>query len=175
MGKTKSMQTAQVAEAVREDVGGCSVTQKTVTPQRMRRTQKTLRWMFAVLFSVVTVSCVAFNSKNAATISQEELLQRIGTDIAPLILDVRSEQEYAAGHIHGAILIPHDELPSRLTELAAYKDQEVVVYCRSGKRAGTAEQVLREAGFTQIRDLDGHILLWKQNDHPLEPSTASER
>lgn len=134
-----------------------------------------LRWAFTILFLVPTINCVIPDQKNSTSISQEELLERIGAGTAPLILDVRSEQEYAAGHIHGAMLIPHDELSLRLAELAAYKNQEVVVYCRSGKRAGVAEQILREAGFTHVRDLDGHVLLWQENARPLEPSTASKR
>ncbi len=132
-----------------------------------------LAW--GVFCLMLTIHCVGVGDSAGKTIAQQELLDRMASGEAPLLLDVRSEREYAEGHLRGAMLIPHDELKTRVAELAAYKDQEIVVYCRSGARASTAEAVLREAGFTKIRDLDGHILLWKKNGYPLEESLAPDR
>ncbi len=73
-----------------------------------------------------------------------------------LLVDVRSQEEYDAGHLEGALLIPHDQIPERLSEFGDDKDRSIVVYCRSGKRAGVAERMLREAGFTHVLNAGGY-------------------
>ena len=95
-----------------------------------------------------------------------ELVERIRADSAPLILDVRTRREYADGHITGAVNIPYDELPGRLDELNGDKTVEVVVYCQTGQRAVFAEDVLARAGYTQVRDLEGHMRAWRRAGHP---------
>lgn len=101
-------------------------------------------------------------------ISSSELVARIGSGTAPLILDVRTPEEYAAEHIPGAINITHAELHDRLSELEEHRNDEMVVYCRSGKRARLAEAFLLEAGFTGVRDLEGHMLQWRESGYPIE-------
>ena len=70
-------------------------------------------------------------------------------------VDVRSPEEFASGHVAGAINIPHTQMGQRWTELAEYRDQPMVVYCRSGRRSGIALDVLREHGFDQARNGGG--------------------
>lgn len=67
-----------------------------------------------------------------------------------LYVDVRTPEEFAAGHVEGALLIPHDQMASRWSELAPYRDREIRLYCRSGRRSGIAEQILVEQGFTNV-------------------------
>ena len=85
---------------------------------------------------------------------------RLATSTARLLLDVRTPAEYAAGHLPGARLIPHDQLAQRLTELAATQDQEVIVYCRSGRRAAQAIDTLTRAGFSHVAHLQGDYQRW---------------
>lgn len=92
---------------------------------------------------------------------------QLGTAEAPLILDVRSEAEYASGHVPGAVNIPHRMIASRLAEIADFKTLLVVVYCEVGVRAGVAESRLEQAGFQQIRLLDGHMERWRRADLPI--------
>ncbi len=87
---------------------------------------------------------------------------------APLILDVRTAEEFEAGHIPGAVNISHDELGDRLGELEIELDELVVVYCRSGRRAGVAEELLGKAGYTKLMDLNGHWLGWQEAGRPIE-------
>jgi rhodanese-related sulfurtransferase len=105
------------------------------------------------------VACSQADSETGAVESQV-LAARIASGDAPLILDVRTPAEFAKGHIPGAINIPHDELAGRVEELGVDRDAEVVVYCRSGRRAGVAESVLVESGFSNVHDLSGHWLGW---------------
>ena len=70
-------------------------------------------------------------------------------------VDVRSDEEWAAGHVEGAIHIPHTEMAERYGELEQYEGKELVLYCRSGRRAGIAENVLEEAGFENVSNAGG--------------------
>jgi rhodanese-related sulfurtransferase len=104
----------------------------------------------------------------AAAISADELVARVQAGTAPLVLDVRSEDEYRGGHIPGAVNIPHDELAARIAELPSRRSTEIVVHCQSGRRAGLAEAVLRENGYSNVRDLEGHWQGWQASQLPTE-------
>jgi len=73
-----------------------------------------------------------------------------------LLIDVRSPEEFATGHLEGAINLPHASIAQ---EIQGYvgdaKETKIVLYCRSGHRSGLAEQSLRELGFTRVRDIGG--------------------
>jgi len=101
-------------------------------------------------------------------IGGEELAARIAAGDAPLILDVRTPAEFEAGHLPGARNVPHDALADRLPALGLAPDAEIVVHCHSGRRASEAEQVLREAGHTNVRDLTGHWQAWRRAELPTE-------
>ncbi len=73
-------------------------------------------------------------------------------------MDVRTQEEYDKGHIMGAQLIPHMELEQRYSELD--KNQSVVVYCHSGRRAALAEALLKQQGFQYVHLLEGHWSAW---------------
>jgi rhodanese-related sulfurtransferase len=105
---------------------------------------------------------------DSTTIGSDELMSRIEAETAPTILDVRTPEEFAVGHVPGAINIPYTELEERYSELELESSDELVVYCQSGRRAAIAEAALSELGFTNVRDLDGHIAAWKQAERPLE-------
>jgi rhodanese-related sulfurtransferase len=107
-------------------------------------------------------------SITAASISAAALVARLGTADAPTVLDVRTLEEYSSGHVPGAINVPYDQIAARSGEFAAMKDSEIVVYCRSGKRAGMAEADLRAAGFSRVVDLEGHMQGWEAGDFPIE-------
>jgi phage shock protein E len=74
------------------------------------------------------------------------------------LLDVRSADEFARGHLPGAVNIPVQELDRRLTEVGP-TEGEVVVYCRSGHRSSRATELLREHGFTRVHNL-GPMTAW---------------
>lgn len=106
-------------------------------------------------------------SSTGETLSQEALLAELKSGQTPLILDVRSPQEYRDGHIAGAVNIPHTQLPNRLNELAGFKNKKVVVYCKSGRRAGIAMETLTQAGFSHLLHLDGDMDGWRDNNRPI--------
>ncbi|NIP78134.1 MAG: rhodanese-like domain-containing protein [Gemmatimonadetes bacterium] len=70
-------------------------------------------------------------------------------------VDVRTPEEYAAGHVEGAINIPHTEMRERYGELEQYRGDEIVVYCRSGRRSGIAQGILEGVGFDNVENGGG--------------------
>jgi phage shock protein E len=89
-------------------------------------------------------------------------------DAAVVVLDVRTPEEFAAGHVPGARNIPHGELSSRIAELADARDKKIVLYCRSGRRVSIAEAVLKKEGFTELRHLEGDFPGWAAQKGPVE-------
>lgn len=77
-----------------------------------------------------------------------------------LLLDVRTAEEFAAGHVEGALNIDHSQVPARLEEIEGLvegdRHRPIVVYCRSGRRSGMAKQALEAAGFDRVTNLGGY-------------------
>ena len=84
-----------------------------------------------------------------------------------LILDVRSAEEFAEGHVPGALNVPHSRIASHLATLGSIQ-QPVLVYCRSGRRAGIALETLTDLGFKQLYHLDGDMQAWQSDSLPIE-------
>lgn len=86
----------------------------------------------------------------------------------PVLLDVRTQSEYNDGHIQNAINIPHDQILKEPQLVSAYKDSQMVVFCRSGVRAGKVIEMLEGLGFKEIIDIDGDMLAWNEAGHSVE-------
>jgi rhodanese-related sulfurtransferase len=108
------------------------------------------------------------NDAGAVLVTQEEVLRMIDAGTAPVILDVRTAEEFAEGHVPGAINISHDELADRLAEIDATRDTGLIVYCRSGRRAGIAEELLLSEGFRDVQHLEGDMIAWLEANQPTE-------
>jgi rhodanese-related sulfurtransferase len=102
-----------------------------------------------------------------APITQEEVLARLGSGQDTVVLDVRTAQEFAAGHVPGAINIPHDQVEARIGELEHARDREIVVYCRTGRRSDLALQILAARGFSKLLHLEGDYLAWQAAGRPV--------
>ncbi len=120
-----------------------------------------------VLLAVLLVGCTAPAAETA-----EADLPAAFENVSPegfeslmkeehLLLDVRTQEEYDVGHIADAVLIPVDELPDRISEIEAYQDMPVLVYCRSGNRSAVASGILVDAGFNQVYNLLGGFNAWQ--------------
>lgn len=84
-----------------------------------------------------------------------------------LVLDVRSDEEYKAGHILNSMQIPLGKLNERIGELEKHKERPVVVVCRTGNRSAGACATLGKSGFGQAYNLTGGILAWQKVNLPL--------
>ena len=121
--------------------------------------------MWLCLLAAMFVGACSQGESDAPGMLPQELMARM-TAAPPVVLDVRTPQEYEAGHVPGAINVPHKALPDRLAEVLSFRDREVVVYCEGGKRSAMAGAVLREAGFASVRQLQGHMIEWRRQRLP---------
>ena len=119
-------------------------------------------------FLLVAAGSACAEAPSAATIDRQDLAARISDASAPVIFDVRSEKEFGSGHIPGAVNLPYDEVADRMAGQALDPDEEIIVYCESGRRAAVAEEAFRHAGFTGIRHLEGDMRGWRESDLPCE-------
>lgn len=115
--------------------------------------------ILATLFSLF--GCL--NSKNDVSyqhITADEAKALMDSEEGYIILDVRTDEEFAEGHIPGAILIPDYEIKERAEEILTDKDQLILVYCRSGRRSKNAASDLADLGYTNVKEFGG-IIDWK--------------
>lgn len=102
-------------------------------------------------------------------ISQADLIKRIDSkDPSLIVLDVRTPEEYAAGHVPGAVNIPYTHLPARISELTGAGEKDIVVYCVTGVRAERAASRFRENGYRRLLHLDGDMKQWEAQSRPIE-------
>lgn len=127
------------------------------------KSQYLLHTVFALCLALLSQLALA-----AGSISVEELDSQMKAGKAPLVIDVRDEEEYLAGHIPGARLIPHQQMGEYVEGLSALKDEPIVVYCRSGKRSGEAAEVLEKAGFNKVMILEGSYPGWAAAGKPVK-------
>ena len=127
----------------------------------------------AAIAIMAVLLLIWFGSKRNASVdsSHQRIAPKVylSTYVQPhtphLLLDVRTPEEFAGGHIPGARNIPLQTLAQRLAEVP--KNEPVVIYCRSGNRSRTASDLLARAGYTQLYDLGG-ILQWQAQGLPVQ-------
>ena len=109
------------------------------------------------------------NSESSSKIQSEEVSRDISIDESKklinqgevtLILDVRDADEFAKGHLKNAIQIPVKELKENLNDIEKFKDELVLVYCRSGKKSAEAINILKENGFKNLVHMKDGISKW---------------
>lgn len=109
----------------------------------------------------------------AKNVSAGEAVQLINREHA-VVLDVRSAEEFAGGHIAQAINIPVGELAMRLGELKKYQEKPLLVNCQAGMRSEKACAILAKSEFKQLYNLTGGINGWAQAQLPLSKGAASK-
>ena len=93
-------------------------------------------------------------------IKVQELKQKLDAKEEFVFIDVREPYEYEEFNLN-AKLIPLGNIMTALTDLEGHKNDEIVVHCRSGQRSGMAKMLLEQAGFSNVRNLEGGVLAWK--------------
>lgn len=107
-----------------------------------------------LLALALAVGCAS----KAATITGEKAKALVASGAT--LLDVRTPEEFSAGHLDGALNIPVDDLEAQLASLAGKEQSDIVVYCRSGMRSARAAGLLKEKGFAKVHDL-GPMKAWQ--------------
>jgi len=102
----------------------------------------------------------------APSISATELHAQRESGTAPVVIDVRTPEEYALGHVPGAINIPFDQVAQRIAEVEA--PHGVALYCMVGPRARKGEFALLAAGYAPVFHLEGGLAAWQAAGLPVE-------
>ena len=111
-----------------------------------------------ILSALFFVSCAQSADENEITVVR--LREMMGNDTNLVLLDVRNPYELedkSLGHIDGVLNIPLPELEKRLSELDEFKDKDIAVICRSGRRSGVATDLLVKNGFNAVNVLGGMV------------------
>ena len=109
----------------------------------------------AALMAALLSACGASSKPSYRQITADEAAQMMQEETDFVLLDVRTQEEYASGHIPGAICIPNETIGSEEIPELPDKDQLILVYCRSGNRSKQASQKLAEQGYTNVVEFGG--------------------
>ena len=93
-------------------------------------------------------------------ITVQELKEKLDNNETFIFIDVREGYEYEEFNL-GAKLIPLGTVAEFIPEYEPFKNEEIVIHCRSGARSGMAQQMFQEAGFTNVRNLTGGVMQWQ--------------
>ncbi|TCS43022.1 rhodanese-like domain-containing protein [Reinekea marinisedimentorum] len=124
-------------------------------------------WVLSLIWAVLLILLIKTEgARGGAAVSNAQATALINNENAK-VLDIRSRDDFLAGHLPNAINIPSKDLQIRLSELNAYKDENLIIVCKSGTTAGAIGTILNKQGFTKLHKLRGGILEWKGNNLPL--------
>jgi rhodanese-related sulfurtransferase len=115
-----------------------------------------------------TITIVDFQPPHYRELSAAQAADMIARS-EPLILDVRTPQEFKTGHLPNAVLLPVQALQQQVERLAPHRDREILVYCATGNRSTVASKILIDAGFKQVASLRHGIVDWHHRDFPVVP------
>ena len=123
--------------------------------------------MILLLASTIFVGCVAESAWQR--LSASEFKEAIDNEEGHFLLDVRTLPEWEQeGYIEGATLIPSSEIESRADELPADKNTTILLYCKGGNRSSDVSIILKDMGYTDIRDLKTGIKGWKDAGYDVQ-------
>lgn len=124
-------------------------------------------WVLCGLLAGLVVTLIYTESlKRGASVSLHEATRLMNQEDG-VVVDLRTAQEFADGHIAGAISLPSAELESRVSELDKYKDSAIVLVCKMGQHSSGASRSLKEAGFSNVRRMDGGMAEWTNANMPV--------
>ena len=127
----------------------------------------TNHYILTSLFVFLLVAFVINEGKQGgAAITPTNLVTLVNREDA-VLLDIRDNKEFGAGHIAGALSMPVSSFDARIGELEAYKEKPVVLVCKMGQHASATGKKLRALGFSNVRRLSGGMAEWSANSLPV--------
>ena len=121
-----------------------------------------MKKLILIILAMLGLTACGNNTEDAkesayVNITAQQAKEIMDTQKGYIILDTRTQEEYAQSHIPGAILIPYDEILDKAESILTDKNQLILVYCRSGRRSKLAAQDLVKLGYTNIKEFGGII------------------
>ncbi len=126
-----------------------------------------------VVIAVVVIALIALSGSkkidaaNLPTEINSAQAYQLYQNNSAVFVDVREQSEWDSFHIPNTTLIPLGELPNRLSEVP--KDRPIVVVCRSGNRSQSGRDILKQAGYTDVKSMAGGVTDWKTQGFPIQP------
>jgi rhodanese-related sulfurtransferase len=143
---------------------GCGIIKgKSSEIERGEKRGRRMRKMIPILLSTLLFAgCGASNAKTGhyRRVSMDEAMRMMQEESGYIILDVRTPEEFAQGHIPNAVNLPNEEIGTEKISLLPNKNQMILVYCRSGRRSVEASEKLARLGYSNIVEFGG-ILDWR--------------
>jgi rhodanese-related sulfurtransferase len=132
------------------------------------------RWYLVAAAAILAVLAIVIEirhrSRSSSAVAPADAVRL--ANAGALLIDVRTSQEYEAGHIIEARSLPAAELGARAESLKKYKEKPVIVYCESGAASAVAARTLRANGFNKVVTLRGGLQSWRQENLPLVKGAA---
>ena len=128
-------------------------------PVQMKKVKGLIIMLLISLSLFGMTACGSENGKSSTyeQITAEQAKTIMDTEKDYIIIDARTEEEFAEGHIKNAILIPEYEIANRAEKELPDKEQLILVYCRSGRRSKIASEELVKLGYTNVKEFGGII------------------
>lgn len=125
---------------------------------------KKISILITIFFCAIMFNCKAQNDDIVTKVTPEELEVLLTEQKEMKLIDVRTPEEFGAGHISRAenINFFSENFSKSLAELD--KEEPLIIYCKSGRRSGKSIAIFKELGFTKIYELEGGVLNWKSKD-----------
>ena len=118
------------------------------------------KYLVIAALAVAGLFIFGFGGGKSSLVSYEELQAKLSKKENFVLLDVRTPEEFAEGHIGGAVLLSYDQVEQKAASLLRDKDNPIIVYCRSGRRSAIAAESLRGLGYKDVKDFGG-ISRWQ--------------
>lgn len=134
----------------------------------MKKSELNYLVFFTILLIILPTILVGevIAAPNYTTVTIGEAKSMVDSVSNLYILDVRTQEEFDEGHIVGARLIPYDEIEARQEELTQNKGQQILVYCRTGRRSAIAVVSLESLGYTALYNMDNGFNAWVEAGYP---------
>ena len=149
------------------ELGISSILKDNTIEQPFFKMKKSGKFEFNIGTHPGTIEVVELQQSNYSELSTEEAWGMLQKN-PPFLLDVRTSGEYSQGFLKGAVLLPLQDLQSRVAELERYKNQPILVYCATGNRSTTASKILLDQGFKNVMNLRMGIMGWASKGYNIE-------
>jgi rhodanese-related sulfurtransferase len=124
-------------------------------------------WILTSLWIVLAILLMKTEgARGGQALSPQQVTQKVNNEDAKVI-DIRAKDEFNKGHLPNAINIPARDVQKRIGELEPFKDQPVIIICKTGTTAGATGAILAKEGFNKLFKLRGGILEWQNSNLPL--------
>lgn len=124
--------------------------------------------MIKVHVALLTLLIACAPAEHGGDLSVDAVRAMLSRDTTTMLIDVRTAEEYRAGHLRNCTLMDFYQADVRVRLRALPKDRSVVLYCRSGRRSADAKRYLDSLGYTRVYNMLGGIVAWQQHNYPLE-------